>query len=600
LGQKDDVFDDDAESNTSLVSDSENKNEDDDEDHNLEQFYKDLREEIKHEEVPIMTRSNYAVHPPQDNKYTERRCDITAFIGKGIAFKEKNHAETIERLFSTIKDPTPSSSYLSVISLDATFLSTNEDSPKFSTLLSAHAINGDCQSIPVAYMLTTGKETIENWFIFIKSVLLMKSSQFDLSSMSFISDNHPSIRGALQLVFGRSVCHYQCIKHLLSNIDNIFRKKAVNKQVKALFCEASQTLVPQIRDEKIQILSNIFIKERERRGKSTTRKDNSTEGLLTREPQTWARSLRSINSEILTSNASERDNNVLRRARCCNVTQLIFRATDNMYGAIFKNLHKNKISDQKLLKVPTTMFSQEIAFSLKMNVSGSTTASNIFQLPLESLGSIGGSFEVKTNEGVKFKDLKALSLLYLKTIRRKTSWIMMRRALYDCYITESATVTFDGLAKCRDTSKKAQKPYLVGFIKAHCSLCENTSDLHHCCHIIATLLELNELKLSYHSQKAGNYSWLLCKRYGSSTIQRAFKLSRSSIRNKNICPDAFTFPSLESNLETSLILENSLQTKEFQVCFAIARKNQKNQEGVTKRKLGYSEWISDIYKKPKY
>jgi hypothetical protein len=73
-----------------------------------------------------------------------------------------------------------------------------------------------------------------------------------------------------------------------------------------------------------------------------------------------------------------------------------------------------------------------------------------------------------------------------------------------------------------------------------------------------------------------------------------FKLSKSSIGKKNICPDAFILPSFESNLEATLILENLLQTKELQVCSSIASGNQKNQEGMTKRKLGYSEWIFDI------
>lgn len=90
-----------------------------------------------------------------------------------------------------------------VLSIDCTFLNENYSSSgtQFKFLYSAVVFDGDLKTIPVAYMVSKGRESIETWNLFLKCIRATVDEDF-MRLGSIISNNHGGIRAAVEPTFG--------------------------------------------------------------------------------------------------------------------------------------------------------------------------------------------------------------------------------------------------------------------------------------------------------------------------------------------------------------------------------------------------------------
>ncbi|KAG9458796.1 hypothetical protein H6P81_003304 [Aristolochia fimbriata] len=170
-------------------------------------------------------------------------------------------------------------------------------------LLIATSFDGDNQLFPVAFALVE-KENIDTWTWFI--ACLARQVVRGRSPMCIISDRHSGIIRAVADVFPRPHRHRFCIRHIIANLKKRYSVKDLDKMVRR--CASAETVDHY--DHAIQNLEEACPGARAQ----------LTEGMS---PEQWALAYDgNMSFGKLTTNSSESENSLLKRARSLPVQTL--------------------------------------------------------------------------------------------------------------------------------------------------------------------------------------------------------------------------------------------------------------------------------------
>lgn len=136
----------------------------------------------------VLKRSNLSyIQKRQHDRSSYRSGKPTiddTFIHQIAAFKSANIDDNIGYFFFSVNDPTNSTSFIPILTTDATLIKDPySSSTTFKYLYSCHVLIADIKTVPIGYVLSSWEKSMFSYNVFCKRLRAARGYQFDFDAM---------------------------------------------------------------------------------------------------------------------------------------------------------------------------------------------------------------------------------------------------------------------------------------------------------------------------------------------------------------------------------------------------------------------------------